>query len=580
MDTLTIILIVAIIIFVIAAVVLIVMLVGNPSEGRAMVPMASDRTLPGTNRKTAAPGAMVVVLQGKNQGKRAVFRSDRITIGRGSDCTILMDEPLVSRIHAEVKFDNGHFTLEDPGSANGIWMHGQRVLQVELKDGDQFRIGRSVFAFVLPGGAVPTDVRDDERPQQRVRKAPQTNLPGYALEQKLSEGGQAIVYKAREESSGNDVVIKYLSNLPYDADGQYFRMKFEQQIAIGTTIRHPYCVQILGGNAKTDVPYLIEEYLPGGTLGEKLQGSVRVPQKEIVQIIGQMCDALAYLHGRGIIHRDVAPSNIMFDGRNRARLIDFGIARLSGAPTRTAMGMLVGKARYMSIEQARGETAVAQSDLYSLGIIAYQMAVGKVPFEGNDLDVIKAHLEAKPQRPRELVPSLPEALDNAIMKALEKDPGRRFSSAADMALAFGYNIPLHPTGEVEGEAEALEAAAAVASASSPSSSSPSSSTASSAAKNGLFSKRPGLKNLTTGSVIPVTRERFILSRDSINHKDKTISRQNGHIFYQDQLWWIGELNDARSQNGIYLNGTRVVEPQIIRVGDTIRLGETQLEVIN
>ena len=308
MDTLTIILIVAIIIFVIAAVVLIVMLLGGPSEGRPSIPIASDRTLPGTARRTAAPGALVVVLQGKNQGKRAAFRNDRVTIGRGNECSIMMDEPLVSRLHAEVKFDNGRFTLEDPGSANGIWMHGQRVLQVELKDGDQFRIGRSVFAFVLPGGAMPVSVQEEERPRERVRKLPQTNIPGFAFEQKLSEGGQAIVYKAHNENTGQVIVVKYLSNLPYDADGQYFRMKFEQQIAIGTTIRHPYCVQILGGDAKADVPYLIEEYLPGGTLEEKLKGNIRVPQREIVQIIGQMCDALQYLHQRGIIHRDVAPT--------------------------------------------------------------------------------------------------------------------------------------------------------------------------------------------------------------------------------------------------------------------------------
>ncbi len=564
MDTLTIILIVAIIIFVIAAVVLIVMLAGSPNTGRTVIPTPSDRTLPGTSRRSAAPGALVVVLQGKNQGKRAAFRNDRVTIGRGSDCGIIMDEPLVSRLHAEVKFDNGRFTLEDPGSANGIWMHGQRVLQVALKDGDQFRIGRSVFAFVLPGGAVPVDVQEEDRPRERVRKPLQTNIPGYTFDNKLSEGGQAIVYKAQEQSSGKVVVVKFLNNLPYDADGQYFRMKFEQQIAIGTTIRHPYCVQILGGDAKADVPYLIEEFLPGGTLGEKLEGNVRVPQKEIIQVIGQMCDALQYLHARGIIHRDVAPTNIMFDDKNRARLIDFGIARLSSAPTRTAMGMLVGKARYMSIEQARGETAVAQSDLYSLGIIAYQMAVGRVPFDGNDLDVIKQHLEAKPQRLREIVPNLPEAFEAAVMKALEKEPGRRFSSAQEMALAFGYQSIFSAGG----------AFATIDNGSEPVTDE------NTRPATPQFSKRPSLKNLTTSSVIAVTGDRLILSRDGVNHHDKTISRQNGHLFYQDQLWWLGEINEARSQNGIYLNGTRVVEPQIIRVGDIIRVGETQLEVIN
>ena len=568
LDTLTLILIVAIAIFLIAAIVLIIMLATSNRDQHNSRPgfvTINDRTLSGSNtgrRRSGATSAMIVCISGKQQGKKAGFRSGKVTIGRGPENDIVIEEPLISRLHAEVKYEHGAFSLEDPGSVNGIWMKGQRVLQVKLKDGDQFRIGRNVFALVMPGSGLPASASDDDRPAPvRPQRNIKAQLEGYDIESKLDEGGQAIVYKARNIQTGQIVAIKYLANLPYDADGQYFRAKFEQQIAIGTTIRHPHCVEIYGGNAKAEVPYLIEEFLPNGTLAEKLKNGQRLNQQDIGIIVGQMCDALSYLHGRGIIHRDIAPSNIMFDGRMNSKLIDFGIARLASAPTRTAAGMLVGKAKYMSIEQARGEPATEQSDLYALGIIAYQMAVGKPPFDGADLDVIKQHLEAKAQNPREIVPTLTEQLSYAILKALEKDPTKRFKTAREMATAFNYFKTFSSGGDqISSEQPEM--------------------TANTGGARSAMPTRPKLRVKANCKVIPIINTRMILARDVLNPADKTISRQHGHIYHQNEVWWISEIPNNTSQNGIYVNGDRVIEPKPLLAGDVIRLGETEMEVLD
>lgn len=567
LDTLTLITLAAVAIFVIAAIALVFMLLGSNkgSERPKFVPLPSDRTRPGSNgnkRSTGATTAMIVCISGKQEGKKASFRGGKVSLGRAPENDIVIEEPLISRVHAEVKYDNGSFSLEDPGSINGVWMKGQRVLQIKLKDGDQFRVGRNVFALVMPGSGAPSAPLDDDdrAPALRPRKNIAAQLDGYEIEGKVAEGGQAVVYKARNTHNGDIVAIKYLANLPMDADGQYFRQKFEQQIAIGTTIRHPHCVQIFAGNAKADVPYLIEEFLPNGTLDEKLRGGNRLNQNDIGIIIGQMCDALTYLHGRGIIHRDIAPGNIMFNAAMQAKLIDFGIARLASAPTRTAMGMLIGKAKYMSVEQARGDIANEQSDLYSLGIIAYQMAVGKPPFDGADLDVIKQHIEARPQKPRDIVPSLTEQLEYAILKSLEKDPAKRFANAREMATAFNY-FKTFSAGIDKMSTEQPEV------------------TSNTGAAKSAMPTRPKLRLKQSGKVIPITSSRMILLRDVINPQDKTISRQNGHMYHENEVWWINEIQNAPSQNGIYVNGDRVIAPKPLLVGDVIRIGETEIEVL-
>ena len=567
LDTLTIILVAAVAIFLIAAIVLVIMLATSNSERQQSRPKfvpINDRTLSGSGtgkRRSGATSAMIVCISGKQQGKKAGFRSGKVTLGRGPENDITIEEPLISRVHAEVKYEHGAFSLEDPGSVNGIWMKGQRVLQIKLKDGDQFRIGRNVFALVMPGSGLPSSAPEEDRPAaSKPRRNINAQLEGYDVEGKIDEGGQAIVYKARNVATGQIVAIKYLANLPYDADGQYFRAKFEQQIAIGTTIRHPHCVEIYGGNAKAEVPYLIEEYLPNGTLADRLKNG-RLNQQDIGIIVGQICDAMGYLHSRGIIHRDIAPGNIMFDGRMNAKLIDFGIARLASAPTRTAAGMLIGKAKYMSVEQARGEIATEQSDLYALGVIAYQMAVGKPPFDGADLDVIKQHLEAKPQNPREIVPTLTEQLSYAILKALEKDPAKRFQNAREMATAFGYHKTFTASsGEISPDQPEM--------------------TPNTGGVRSAMPTRPKLRVKSSGKVIPIVNTRMILARDVLNSADKTMSRQHGHIYHQNEVWWISEIPNNSSQNGIYVNDDRVIEPKPLLAGDTIRLGETEIEVLD
>jgi serine/threonine protein kinase len=220
--------------------------------------------------------------------------------------------------------------------------------------------------------------------------------------------------------------------------------------------------------------------------------------------------------------------------------------------------MIIGKARYMSVEQARGDSAVPQSDLYSLGIIAYELLTGRVPFEGEPMDILARHLKEQPRPVNEVVPGVPERLTRAIMRALEKDASRRFANAEEMARAFGYMQPFNEGAVSQTGAENVMGDGLVM---------------------GVDAIR--LRNAQNGKVIEVRQSPLILSRDVVGSADPNMSRRHGQLLFRDKLWWVMEIpNEKPSTNGIYRNGIRVSEPegQFLSTGDEIRLGETLLKV--
>ncbi len=544
MDPLLLILVVLIAVIAIAAVILVVILLRRPS-GRP------------THAVGGVPQAEILIVKGPRQGTRYPFLSSEIRIGSDPSCGVRLERQLVARFHASVHYEDERFTLIDHNTQSGTWINQRRVLQSDIPPGTQFQIGGITLALVNIGQAA-----------QQVEHTPPTlststvvHAPrGFELVQRIDKGGQATVYHTVRTSDGANVVIKFLNNMPYDAGGRYFRLKFEQQILIGASIRHKHCVQIYGGDANGDPPYLIEEYLSGGSLKDRLRKHA-LSAEESVQVIGEICDALAYLHQRGIVHRDVSLNNIMFDENNSARLIDFGLARLASAPTRSDLGLKVGVALYMSPEQAKGDSSLItpQSDLYSLGIIAYELFANRPPFEGNDLEILTQQLQSIPIPPAKVDSRVPVTISSAIMRALMKDPGRRFRNAEDMARAFGYTAPFN-RGEVDvarvsgikGNTVWMNAAA-----------------------------HPiRLQNMDSGIYIPVDANPLTLTRDKINRNDFAMSRRHGHLYYRDNFWWISELPDSLSANGIYHNDVRVVEPHILSLGDVIKVGATKLKVVD
>lgn len=547
MDPLLLILIALIGVIVVAVVVVAALLLRNPST--------TGYTGPVTN---SMPQAEVQIVQGTRQGARFPFRANKLTIGRDTNCDVQLEEPLVSRLHATIRSEAGKFILADNNSANGVVIGGQRVFETVLLPGMQFDIGQTRLALVEPGKIAAADLVAP--PMTNVNVSAEMRAPnGYDLGSRIDKGGQATVYRGTRISDSVPVVIKFLNNMSYTTGGIYFRTKFEQQILMGASIRHPHCVQIFGGDAAADPPYMVEEWLSGGSLHERLR-SYNLPDAELIRVIGEVCDALFYLHQRGIIHRDISPKNIMFDEHNTTRLIDFGIARFISAPTRSDLGLKAGVAIYMSPEQARGDSnkISARSDIYSLGILSYQLFTRRPPFEGNDLDVLTHQLKTQPVPPIEYNSSMSLALSNAILRALEKDPDRRYQNTEEMARAFGYSAAFK-TGSVDvGAVQSIKGNTVWGSA-----------------------IRPiRLLNEETGAHVPVNANPMVLTRDLVNRNDHTMSRRHGQVYFKDNFWWISEVPDKPSANGVFHNGVQVSEPHILTLGDVIRLGKTNLKVVD
>lgn len=507
----------------------------------------------------------VTVLTGSSRGKSANVGAQPIVIGRDSDCGIVVDEPLISRKHAQVSFLNGMFTLEDLGSAHGSYVNGMRAYQERITPGTQFTIGNVTFA-VLVGSVAPEARPVAPQPPKpapiQARKAPSGGLEGFDIKEQIKTGGQVVVHRAIAKADGRQVVVKFLSTTPYDAEGKFFRRKFEQQLEVGASIRHPHCVQIFGGSAAADPPYMVEEFLSGGTLLDRMRaGSLNLA--DVIRIVGESCDALGYLHRRNIIHRDVTPSNIMFDESGNVKVIDFGVAHFANMPSATSVGMVVGKVKYLSVEAANGARVVPESDLYSLGIIAYELLAGRPPFTGSDPDVLAQHLRARPIPLRQINPNIPERLEWAVMKALEKNPADRFRSAEEMARAFTYDASFNTGVPDAGTGRPIAAAQPPA--------------------HDDTMKGPAplrLRREPDGVVIMIAQSPTSGNRALLNPADTSISRSaHGELLVHEGKWYVRENPAAPSANGIFVDNARISDARGLKSGEAVRFGNTTFRVV-
>ncbi len=241
----------------------------------------------------------------------------------------------------------------------------------------------------------------------------------------------SLVYKARDMLLDRTVAVKVL-RAAYASDEDVIR-RLRREAQAAASLSHPNIVGMYDVGQEGDAHYLVMEYIAGQTLKQKIQRLGSLPVQDALVISEQICEALEHAHAHGVIHRDIKPHNIMLTQGGKVKVADFGIARAAASSTLTHSGTIIGSVHYFSPEQARGAFAGEKSDIYSLGVVMYEMLTGKVPFEGDSpITIALKHVQEEVVAPRRLKPDIPAEVERVVMTALAKEQSRRYQSAAEM----------------------------------------------------------------------------------------------------------------------------------------------------
>ena len=264
-------------------------------------------------------------------------------------------------------------------------------------------------------------------------------LGQYRVLGPLGEGGMAAVYRAYEPGLDREVALKVLPR--HFAGDPEFSARFQREAKVIARLQHVHILPVHDFGQEDDYTFIVMPYIEAGTLADWLHGDP-LPLPQILKIIAQVGDALSYAHQRGIVHRDIKPSNILIDDRGNCLLTDFGVAKMVEATVQlTQTGAIIGTPAYMSPEQIMGTPVDGRSDLYSLGIILFEMATGKQPYRAETPPAVFVKVLHDPlPMPRSLNPDLPESVERVILKALSRQPTSRFQTATDLLEALEQAI--------------------------------------------------------------------------------------------------------------------------------------------
>ncbi|MEO8971689.1 MAG: serine/threonine-protein kinase [Ktedonobacteraceae bacterium] len=269
----------------------------------------------------------------------------------------------------------------------------------------------------------------------------------YQIQRLLNHGGMSTVYLATDKHSQQEVAIKMVHGSHVDNSE-----RFQREIEIVRTLTHEHILPILDSGTYDDWYYMVMPYVEHGTLQERIERQLIMPD-EAGAILEQIADALQYAHDKGIIHRDIKPTNVLLRNDNFVYLADFGVAKaLDADNSLTRTGAMIGTPRYMAPELAF-EPATTVSDVYSLGVLLYQILTGRVPFEGvTPLQTLQKHMQEQPLLPSLLNPAIPHPVEQVILCAMNKDPRLRFQTPREMAQAYNAALntaPLAPMPPVQ-----------------------------------------------------------------------------------------------------------------------------------
>ena len=271
-------------------------------------------------------------------------------------------------------------------------------------------------------------------------------LGRYVLSRKLGAGGMAEVWEAFDEGLHRSVAVKVVRD-EIAGEAEY-RDRFIREARLAAGLEHPRILPIYDFGTEAGITFLVMPLLPGGSLRERITGPM--PPEEAIDCLASIAAALDHAHARGVLHRDVKPSNVLVDASGSLLLADFGLAKSTAVSSElTATGMVVGTPAYMAPEQAIGRPVDARADQYALGVLAFELLTGRTPFRSESpFAVLDKHLREAPPPPSTFVPALPSSVDAVLARALSKQPQERFATCREMvealAGALGVSVPARP----------------------------------------------------------------------------------------------------------------------------------------
>ncbi len=371
----------------------------------------------------------------------------------------------------------------------------------------------------------------------------------FQIIEERGRGGMAVVYKAYDSILQRTVALKVL--LPLLAANEEFTRRFRREAITAANLRHPNVVVIYDVGSHENFQYIVMEYLEGLTLQQEIQQRGALPMSRVMSILRQLAGALDYAHQQGLVHRDVKPANVIIGAQDQATLTDFGLVKAAGGRRITGEGAAIGTLKYMSPEQAAGKEADSRSDLYSLGVVIYEMLVGETPFTGTTPYQTLHNLMYKPPPPlSERNPRISPAVERVVLRALSKDPRQRFGAAGEFAQALAAACGIDAAGDLLSQTELV--------------------------------RRDSVLTLTTpdGRQFSVPRGTATIGRDTGNEivlPVRQVSRHHAQI----QCGATGcSIVDMGSTNGTFINGSPIPprRRQPLRPGDVLGIGPVVLLV--
>ncbi len=407
-----------------------------------------------------SPKRLVVQLHGDSRAPAELPRRGRMTIGSDPErVDYLVKGQGVDAVHCAIgRLKGGGWALQDLGSQFGTLLNGKPVQAKRLKAGDEILVGASRLLITDPESAATSPApkqpaaqeeapkpraaapqpKQEGRPKRKAKTGAPPTIPGFRLTRPLGQGATGTVWLATQESLDREVALKVLSS-KLAADDAFVR-RFQDEARAAAALGHPNVVTVYDVGESSGLHYLAMEFMPGGSLEDHLSAVGHLPWEEVASILRDSAAGLEYAEGRGIVHRDIKPANLMRGEGGTIRIADLGLA--TSVEEAVELGAAEGGKRriqgtphFIAPELVRGTPPGPRTDLYALGVTAFQLLSGRTPFEGKSSnDILKSALHDSPADLTELAPNAPQQLVELIERLITRDPTGRPGSAATVRL--------------------------------------------------------------------------------------------------------------------------------------------------